>query len=47
MLAAFGIVGFTDIHQMNGLKNFLAVCIEGWQRRTSSGTAWCRGRTRS
>jgi uncharacterized membrane protein YfcA len=29
MLAAFGIMGFTDIHQMNGLKNFLAVCING------------------
>ena len=29
MLAAFGIMGFTDIHQMNGLKTFLAVCING------------------
>ncbi len=29
MLAAFGIMGFTDIHQMNGLKNFLAMCING------------------
>jgi hypothetical protein len=29
MLAAFGIMGFTDIHQMNGLKHFLAVCING------------------
>lgn len=29
MLAAFGIMGFTDIHQMNGLKNFLALCING------------------
>jgi uncharacterized membrane protein YfcA len=29
MLAAFGIMGFTDIHQMNGLKSFLAVCING------------------
>lgn len=27
MLAAFGIMGFTDIHQMNGLKAFFAVCI--------------------
>jgi uncharacterized membrane protein YfcA len=29
MLAAFGIMGFTNIHQMNGLKNFLALCING------------------
>jgi hypothetical protein len=29
MLAAFGIMGFTDIHQMNGLKAFLAVGING------------------
>ena len=29
MLAAFGIMGFTDIHQMNGLKAFLALCING------------------
>ena len=27
MLAALGVLGFTDIHQMNGLKNFFAVCI--------------------
>ena len=29
MLAAFGIMGFTNIHQMNGLKNFLGSCING------------------
>ena len=29
MLAALGLLGLTDIHQMNGLKNFLAVCISG------------------
>ncbi len=29
MLAALGILGLADIHQMNGLKNFLAVCING------------------
>jgi uncharacterized membrane protein YfcA len=29
MLAALGLLGLTDIHQMNGLKNFLAVCING------------------
>jgi uncharacterized membrane protein YfcA len=29
MLAAFGIMGFTDIHQMNGIKNFLSLCING------------------
>jgi uncharacterized membrane protein YfcA len=29
MLAALGIIGLTDIHQMNGLKNLLAVCING------------------
>ena len=29
MLAAFGILGFTDIHQMNGLKAFLALCMNG------------------
>jgi len=27
MLAALGLLGLTDIHQMNGLKNFFAVCI--------------------
>jgi uncharacterized membrane protein YfcA len=29
MLAAFGILGYTDIHQMNGLKVLLAVFING------------------
>ena len=29
MLAALGILGFTDIHQMNGLKNFFGMCING------------------
>ena len=29
MLAAFGFMGVTDIHQMNGLKTFLALCING------------------
>ncbi|HSP35369.1 MAG TPA: sulfite exporter TauE/SafE family protein [Thermoanaerobaculia bacterium] len=29
MLAALGLIGLTDIHQMNGLKNLLAVCING------------------
>jgi uncharacterized membrane protein YfcA len=27
MLAALALMGLTDIHQMNGLKNFFAVCI--------------------
>ena len=27
MLAALGLLGLSDIHQMNGLKNFFAVCI--------------------
>lgn len=27
MLAALGLLGLTDIHQMNGLKSFFAVCI--------------------
>jgi uncharacterized membrane protein YfcA len=27
MLAALGLLGLTDIHQMNGLKNFFALCI--------------------
>ena len=27
MLAALGLLGLTDIHQMNGLKNFFAICI--------------------
>src|SRR3977135_3902593 len=27
MLAALGFLGLTDIHQMNGLKNFFAMCI--------------------
>lgn len=29
MLAALGLIGLTDIHQMNGLKNVLAVGING------------------
>jgi hypothetical protein len=29
MLAALGLIGLTDMHQMNGLKNLLAVCING------------------
>jgi uncharacterized protein len=29
MLAALGLIGMTDMHQMNGLKNLLAVCIKG------------------
>jgi len=29
MLAALGLLGVGDIHQMNGLKNVLAVCING------------------
>ena len=29
MLAALGLLGLTDIHRMNGLKNFFAACING------------------
>jgi len=29
MLAALGLIGLTDLHQMNGLKNILAVAING------------------
>jgi uncharacterized protein len=29
MLAALSILGLTDIYQMNGLKNFFALCING------------------
>ena len=29
MLAALGLIGLTDLHQMNGVKNILAVCING------------------
>lgn len=29
MLAALALLGLTDIHQMNGLKNLFAVCING------------------
>ncbi len=29
MLSALGLMGIGDIHAMNGLKNFLAVCING------------------
>ena len=29
MLAALAILGLTDIHQMNGWKNFFALCING------------------
>jgi uncharacterized membrane protein YfcA len=29
MLAGLSIIGLTDIHQMNGLKNLLALCING------------------
>ena len=29
MLAVLGMMGLSDIHQMNGLKNLLAICING------------------
>jgi hypothetical protein len=29
MLAAMGLIGMTDLHQMNGLKNLMAICING------------------
>jgi len=29
MLAALGLIGLTDMHAMNGLKNLLAICING------------------
>jgi uncharacterized membrane protein YfcA len=29
MLAALGLIGLTDMHEMNGLKNLLALCING------------------
>jgi len=29
MLAALALLGFTDIHRMNALKNFFAICING------------------
>jgi len=29
MLAALGLIGLTDLHQMNGLKNVLGLCING------------------
>jgi len=29
MLAALSLMGHTDIHQMNGVKNLLAVCVNG------------------
>ena len=29
MLAALGLMGLTNIHRMNGLKNLAAVCING------------------
>jgi len=29
MLAALGLIGLTDMHQMNGLKNLLGLCING------------------
>ena len=32
MLAALGFLGQTNIHRMNALKNFAAVCINGWGR---------------
>jgi uncharacterized protein len=29
MIAALGLIGMQDIHKMNGLKNLLAICING------------------
>lgn len=29
MLASLGLIGLTDMHEMNGLKNLLAICING------------------
>jgi uncharacterized membrane protein YfcA len=43
MLAALGLIGLTDLHQMNGLKNVLAVCINGIAAiyfTTANAVAW-------
>lgn len=40
MLAALGFLGLTNIHHMNGLKNFAAVCING----VAAGTFILSGR---
>ena len=29
ILAALGLIGLTDMHQMNGLKNLMAICVNG------------------
>jgi len=29
ILAALGLIGLTDMHEMNGLKNLMAICING------------------
>jgi hypothetical protein len=46
-LAALSIIGLSDIHQMNGLKNVLALCVNGVAALPSSGTEWSTGPTSS
>ncbi len=46
MLAALGILGYTDIHQMNGLKNLLALFINGVAALYLLAMGMVRGRGR-
>lgn len=40
MLAALGFMGFTHIHRMNGLKNWLGLCINAIAAATFVATGW-------
>jgi uncharacterized membrane protein YfcA len=42
MLASLSLLGLTDIHQMNGLKNFLALSINGMAILAFVGWEWLR-----
>ena len=43
MLAAFGFLGFTNIHHMNALKNLNAMCINGIAAAMFIGKGWSIG----
>jgi len=45
MLAALGIVGLDDIHEMNSLKVVFGGSVNGIAAAYSYGRTWCAGRT--
>ena len=47
MLAMLGFMGLTNIHRMNGLKNWGGMCMNFVAASCSRSAAWCAGRSRS